>query len=213
MRELPLSHAAFVHLRVRSCYSLLDSTVRLPELLWRVARERMPAVAIADRANLFDALQFSEGAAKAGVQPIVGCLLPIAGDDQARGNGRPPPPSWLPVLVQNQVGYRNLLKLLSHAYRGGEAGAAPELQLDDLATYGGGLIGLTGGLEGPVGRALASGNRGRAEGLLERLHAALPGRVYIELMRHGLEVEDQIEPALIDLAIERDLPLVATNDV
>src|SRR5918995_3908517 len=112
MRELPLSHAAFVHLRVRSCYSLLESTVRLPELLERAARERMPALAVADRANLFAALEFSEAAVKAGIQPIVGCLLPIAGDDQARGNGRPGPPSWLPVLVQNGGGYRNLLKLL-----------------------------------------------------------------------------------------------------
>src|SRR5919106_929112 len=142
MRELPLSHAAFVHLRVRSCYSLLDSTVRLSELLERVARERMPAVAIADRANLFAALEFSEAAVKAGVQPIVGCLLPIAVEDQARGNGRPPAPSGLPILVQNQDGYRNLLKLLSRAYLGGEAGAAPELQLDDLVEHGGGLIAL-----------------------------------------------------------------------
>jgi DNA polymerase-3 subunit alpha len=208
-----LSHAAFVHLRVRSSYSLLDSTVRLPELVARVARERMPAVAIADRANLFAALEFSESAAKAGVQPIVGCLLPIAGDEQARANGRPPLPSWLPVLVQNPAGYRNLMKLLSRAYLEGEAGAAPELQLDQLAAHGDGLIALTGGPEGPVGRALASGNRGRAEGLLDRLRELFPDRLYIELMRHGLEVEDQIEPALIELGIARDLPLVATNDV
>jgi DNA polymerase-3 subunit alpha len=208
-----LSHAAFVHLRVRSCYSLLDSTVRLPELLERVARERMPAVAIADRANLFAALQFSESAAKAGIQPIIGCLLPIAGDDQTRANGRPPAPSWLPLLVQNRDGYRDLLKLLSRAYLGGEAGAAPELQLDHLADHSGGLIALTGGPEGPVGRALASGNRGHAEALLDRLRELFPGRLYIELMRHGLEVEEQIEPALIDLAFARELPLVATNDV
>jgi DNA polymerase-3 subunit alpha len=208
-----LSHAAFVHLRVRSCYSLLDSTVRLPELLERVARERMPAVAIADRANLFAALQFSESAAKAGVQPIIGCLLPIAGDDQTRANGRPPAPAWLPLLVQNRDGYRNLLKLLSRAYLDGEAGGAPELQLDHLADHSGGFIALTGGPEGPVGRALASGNRGRAEGLLDRLRDLFPGRLYIELMRHGFEVEEQIEPALIDLALARDLPLVASNDV
>src|ERR671919_641528 len=128
MRELPLSHAAFVHLRVRSCYSLLDSTVRLSELLGRVARERMPAGARAHPGQHFGAFGF-------------------------------------------------------------------------------------GGTEGPVGRALASGNRGRAEGLLERLHEGFPGRLYVELMRHGLEVEEQIEPALIDLAIARDLPLVATNDM
>ena len=90
---------------------------------------------------------------------------------------------------------------------------APELQLDLLAGYSDGLIALSGGSEGPVGRALAGGNRGRAEGLLDRLRELFPGRLYIELIRHGLEVEDQIEPALIDLAIDRELPLVATNDV
>src|SRR5690606_13763071 len=151
--------------------------------------------------------------AKAGIQPIVGCLLPIADGDQARGNGRPPPPAWLPVLVQNQDGYRNLLKLLSNAYLGGDGGTAPELQLDDLAAFGAGLIALVGAPDSPLGRALASGNRGRAEELLALLQEAFPGRLYIELMRHGLEVEDQIEPALIDLAMVRDLPLVATNDV
>ncbi|MGH6906137.1 MAG: DNA polymerase III subunit alpha, partial [Geminicoccaceae bacterium] len=208
-----MSHAAFVHLRVRSCHSLLESTVRLPELLGRCQRERMPAVAIADRANLFGALEFSESAAKAGIQPIVGCLLPIAQHEPARGNGRPPAPSLLPVLVQNQDGYRNLLKLLSLAYLGGEVGAAPELQLDDLGAHEAGLIALTGGIEGPVGRALSSGNRGLAEGLLERLAGIFRDRLYVELIRHSLEVEDQLEPALIDLALEHDLPLVATNDV
>ncbi|HEX2478901.1 MAG TPA: DNA polymerase III subunit alpha, partial [Geminicoccaceae bacterium] len=208
-----MSHAAFVHLRVRSCYSLLESTVRIAELLEQVQRARMPAVAIADRANLFAALQFSESAAKAGIQPIVGCMLPLAGDEQARANGRPAPPSWLPVLVQNRDGYRNLLKLLSRAYLGAGAGIAPELQLDDLAAFAGGMIALAGAPDGPVGRALASGNRGRAEGLLARLQGIFPGRLYIELMRHGLELEEQVEPALIDLAMALDLPLVATNDV
>jgi DNA polymerase III subunit alpha len=208
-----LSHAPFVHLRVRSCYSLLESTVRLPGLLGRCQQERMPAVAITDRANLFGALEFSESAAKAGIQPIIGCLLPIVHHEPGRGNGRPAAPALLPVLVQSPNGYRNLLKLLSIAYLGGEAGAAPELQLDDLGEYAAGLIALTGGIEGPVGRALASGNRGLAEGLLERLGEIFPERLYVELTRHDLEIEDQLEPALVELALARDLPLVATNDV
>ena len=208
-----MSHAPFVHLRVRSCYSLLESTVRQGELLERCQRERMPAVTIADRANLFGALEFSESAAKAGIQPIIGCLLPIAGHEPGRGNGRPAAPSLLPVLVQNYDGYRNLLKLLSRAYLEGEVGGAPELQLDDLGEHGAGLIALTGGIDGPIGRALASGNRGLAEGLLARLIEVFRDRLYVELVRHGLEVEDQVEPALIDLALALDLPLVATNDV
>jgi DNA polymerase III subunit alpha len=208
-----LSHAPFVHLRVRSCYSLLESTVRQGALLERCQRERMPAVAVADRANLFGALEFSESAAKAGIQPIIGCLLPIAGHEPGRGNGRPATPSLLPVLVQNQGGYRNLLKLLSRAYLEGEVGGAQELQLDDLCEHGAGLIALTGGVDGPIGRALASGNRGLAEGLLARLIEVFRDRLYVELVRHGLEVEDQVEPALIDLALALEVPLVATNDV
>ena len=70
-----MSHAAFVHLRVRSCFSLLESTVRLEALLERCRRDAMPAVGIVDRANLFDALHASQAAAKAGVQPLVGCVV------------------------------------------------------------------------------------------------------------------------------------------
>ena len=101
-----MPHAPFVHLRVRSCYSLLESSVRLKNLLQRCRADLMPAVGIADRANLFDALQTSLYAAKAGVQPLVGCLLPVQSDDPASANGRPPAPALLPVLVQNEAGYR-----------------------------------------------------------------------------------------------------------
>ncbi|MGH6944508.1 MAG: DNA polymerase III subunit alpha, partial [Geminicoccaceae bacterium] len=208
-----MSHAPFVHLRVRSCYSLLESTVRIDDLLARCRSERMPAVAVADRTNLFGALEFSQAAAKAGVQPIIGCLLPVASDDSQSANGRRAAPSWLPVLVQNAAGYRNLLKLLSEAYLGSEAVAAPELRLEDLERLAEGLIVFSGGPEGPVGRALLHGNRGLAETLLRRLAQAFPGRLYVEIMRHDLEVENQSEAGFLELAERLDLPLVATNDV
>ena len=207
-----MGHAPFVHLRVHSSYSLLESTVRLEALLQRCRADAMPAVGITDRANLFDALAIGQEAAKAGVQALVGCLLPLPAADPASANGRPAAPAWLPVLVQSQAGYQNLLRLLSRAYLGGEGGA-PEVGLEDLAAASDGLIALTGGPEGPVGRALVHGNRGLAEALLTQLAALFPGRLYVELMRHGLAAEEEIEPALIDLALDRDLPLVATNDV
>jgi DNA polymerase-3 subunit alpha len=206
-----MSHAPFVHLRVRSCYSLLESTVRLERLLERCRRDQAPAVAITDRANLFCALEFSQGAARAGVQPVIGCLLPITSTDQ-RGNGRPPAPSLLPVLVQSEAGYGNLLRLLSRAHLQGDPGAPPELALDDLAQASEGLIALAGGTEGPVGRALLAGNRDLAEALVGQLRHAFADRFYIELMRHGLDDEERIEPALIEIALAHDLPLVATND-
>ncbi|HEX3210081.1 MAG TPA: DNA polymerase III subunit alpha, partial [Geminicoccaceae bacterium] len=207
-----MPHAPFVHLRVRSCYSLLESTVRLEELLQRCRAEAMPAVGITDRANLFDAVAIGQEAARAGVQALVGCLLPLPADGPSGTNGRPAAPAWLPVLVQNRAGYQNLLKLLSYAYLGG-AGGAPEVSIDQLASASGGLIALTGGPEGPVGRALLHGNRGLAEAVLGQLATLFPGRLYVELMRHGLATEEASEPALIELALAHDLPLVATNDV
>jgi DNA polymerase-3 subunit alpha len=188
--------------------------VRVPDLLARCRAERVPAVGVTDRANLFNALAFSQAAAGAGVQPVVGCLLPLASDPPGgAAPARPAGPCWVPAYVQSEAGYRNLLKLLTVAHLQGEAGAPPQVGLDDLAAHGEGLILLTGGPEGPVGRALLQGNAGFAEALLERLAMACPGRVYVELMRHGLSAEDQIEPALVDLALAKDLPLVATNDV
>ena len=208
-----MRHAPFVHLRVRSCYSLLESTVRLEELLQRCRADAMPAVGVIDRANLFDALTIGQDAAKAGVQPLVGCLLPLASADPAGANGKPAAPSWLPLLVQDQEGYQNLLRLLSRAYLGGPAGAAPEVGESELAGATDGLIALTGGPEGPIGKALLHGNRGLAEALLAQLAALFPGRLYVELMRHGLAQEEEIEPVLLALALERELPLVASNDV
>ncbi|MDH3771686.1 MAG: PHP domain-containing protein, partial [Nitrospirota bacterium] len=194
-----MSHAPFVHLRVRSCYSLLESTVRPPDLLACCRTEQMPAVGVTDRANLFGALDFSQKAAGAGVQPLIGCLLPIE-NDETTANGRPPVPFWVPVLVQNEQGYQNLLKLLSRAHLDSASGAGPEISVDHLRDLAEGLILLTGGPDGPIGQALLHGKRSVAEAWLGRLKEAFPGRLYVELMRHGVDAEDEIEPALIELA-------------
>ncbi|MGI9493640.1 MAG: DNA polymerase III subunit alpha, partial [Geminicoccaceae bacterium] len=208
-----MAEPAFVHLRVRSCFSLLESTVRIPKLLDRCRSDRLPAVAVLDKANLFNALAFSQASASASIQPIVGCLLPIADDNQRGGNGRPSGPSWMPIYAQNKDGYLNLLKLLSIAHLKSEAGSQPEIALIDLERHSSDLILLSGGLDGPIGRALLQGNKDLAATLAKRLASVFGGRFYIELMRHGLADEDRIEASLIDLAYSADLPLVATNDV
>ncbi len=208
-----MTHAGFVHLRVRSAFSLLEGAVRHEELVERCRAERMPAVAVTDDANLFGAMQFGAAAAKAGVQPIVGALMPIApAEARPRANGRPPEPERLLLLVKDETGYRNLLRLMTRAYLGGEPGTV-ELRLEDLADAAEGLIALTGGPEGPVGAALARGDGATAAQLLETLGGMFGDRLYVELMRHGLEVEERIEPALLDLAYAQGVPLVATNDI
>ncbi|HZT51728.1 MAG TPA: DNA polymerase III subunit alpha, partial [Stellaceae bacterium] len=180
-------------------------------------RHAMPAVAMTDSGNLFGALEFAQTAREAGVQPIIGCELALRrNDDGGRIAGRLGPaakPEPVLLLVQNQAGYRNLLQLVSRSFLESEGGEEPQLALAALEGRTEGLLLLTGGPRGPVGRLVADGQAAAAEAMLLRLAALFPGRLYVELMRHGLAVEDRIEGPLIELAYRHDLPLVATNDV
>ncbi|MBK8907433.1 MAG: DNA polymerase III subunit alpha [Rhodospirillales bacterium] len=218
--------APFVHLRVHTAYSLSEGAIRVGALATLCREHRMPAVAITDTNNLFGGMEFSGALAKVGVQPIIGCLLGVQREQSERRRMQAPQRpneacESVVLLVQNAAGYRNLLSLLAIAHLGGGSdaegeaapGAGPAVPLGALAAYGGGLIALTGGPSGPVGRLLAAGQADAAEAVLQQLKAAFPNRLYVELMRHGMEVERLIEPELIALAERHGLPLVATNDV
>ncbi len=210
-----MSLAPFVHLRVHTAYSLLEGAIHIADLAERCRAEGMPAVAMTDSANLFGALEFSETMAAAGVQPIIGVSLPVEtphGEPPRPGHQKPRPDA-LVLLVQNETGYRNLMALVSKAHLESEAHEAPHIALGDLAENGrsAGLIALTGGPDGPLGRLLRSGQTEKAEALLGDLKALFPGRLYVEILRHGLPEEEETEPAFVDLAYAHDLPLVATN--
>ena len=213
-----MAHADFVHLRVHTAYSLSEGALPIGELATLCGRHRMPAVAITDTNNLFGALEFSAAMAGAGIQPIIGCQLSVAARDAVavpdglRNGRRPPEPEPLVLLVQDEAGYGNLLGLSSQAYLETDAGETPKVGLDDLAARNTGLICLTGGPDGPVGRLLQDGQNEAAEVLLKRLAAIFPGRLYVELQRHGLAAEQGSEAALLDLAYAHELPLVATNE-
>jgi DNA polymerase-3 subunit alpha len=210
--------ADFIHLRVHSAYSLSAGAITVKELVARCRTERMPAVAITDTGNLFGALEFATLCAAAGVQPIIGCELALRNRDQDCRTGgsvlaRPiAEPERLVLLVQSETGYRNLLYLVSNSFLGDDDTLDPAVSLDELAAAGDGLICLAGGAKGPLGRRLAEGQTEAAEALLGELKRAFPGRLYIELTRHGENGEELSEPGLVDLAYRHDLPLVATND-
>jgi DNA polymerase-3 subunit alpha len=208
--------AAFVHLRVKSAYSLLEGAIRPKELAELARKNAMPAVGITDVNNLFGVYEISEALAAKGVQPIVGCLLSVDLDEAAAPTSgmmtRARPPN-LPVLVQNETGYRNLAKLLSAAYLGAEPGDWPHVKAAALASHAEGLIALTGGPGGPLNRLIVEGQPDAASALLDRLKAMFGDRLYVELQRHSLPEERAAEDQLIDLAYEKDIPLVATNDV
>ena len=206
-----MTHADFVHLRVRTAYSLLEGAIKIDELVETCRAWRMPAVAIADRANMFGALAFSEACREAGVQPIVGCDIEL-GTRQEQPGQPVRPSTWLLLLAQNEAGYRNLTALSSDAYLQSAPGGRPVVTLDELAARAEGLLALTGGPAGPIGQLLLDGQVKAARQMLVRLGAIFPNRLYVELMRHGIQAEQQIEAHLIALADELDLPLVATND-
>src|SRR5262245_28553066 len=213
-----MPHADFVHLRVHSAYSLSEGAIKLKQLIALCRAQAMPAVAVTDTGNLFGALEFALAARDSGVQPIIGCQLGIAREEQGGGFnagnrvGHRPSPDQLVLLAQNEAGYRNLLKLSSRAYLDGEPGEAPQLALSALDGHSEGLIALTGGPAGTVGRFLGDGQDDAAETSLQRLKSLFPGRLYVELMLHGLPGEARIEERLIDLAYAHDLPLLDTNE-
>jgi DNA polymerase III subunit alpha len=208
--------ADFVHLRVHTAYSLSAGAVRIKELVGLCKAERMPAVAITDSGNLFGALEFATTCSAAGVQPIIGCEIAVERGNTEGGSrlGRALcEPDRIVLLVQNETGYGNLLRLLSQSYLAGDTPSEPSVGRCALAAAGEGLLCLAGGAKGPVGRLLGEGQADAAEAVLSELAAAFPNRFYIELTRHGTAEEARSEPGLIELAYRYGLPLVATNDV
>ena len=212
-----MSDPRFIHLRVHSAYSLLEGAIPVKVLPELARADAMPAVAITDTGNLFAALEFSEVAAKAGIQPILGCQMPLL-LAPPRPGARPEPPAGVVLLAQDAAGYGNLMALSSAHFL--ESGDAPHhVTLDMLAARAEGLICLSGGADGPVGRLIREGKRDEARGLLERLQGIFGDRLYVEIQRHPVgearrtEAEAATEPALVEFAYALDLPLVATNDV
>jgi DNA polymerase III subunit alpha len=204
--------ADFIHLRVHTAYSLSAGAIKVKELVGLCKKNNMPAVAITDSGNLFGALEFATACAGEGIQPIIGCEIALVAHEVADGTRPQREPERVVVLVQSETGYRNLLGLVSRSFLDSEAGADPAVALADLAANGEGLLCLTGGAKGPLGRLIADGQDVAADILLDALKDAFPGRLYIELTRHGLPEEARTENGFVDLAYEHDLPLVATND-
>ncbi|ADG10676.1 DNA polymerase III subunit alpha [Caulobacter segnis] len=202
----------FVHLRVRSAYSLLEGAIKADQIGKLAAAAGMPAAGLADRANLFGALEYSSYAKDAGVQPIIGCALPVV------GIGGGPTERWaraptVMLLAQNEQGYLNLSELSSIAYLDSAELPEPVVPWAKVVEYSDGLILLSGGTDGPVDALFAAGKAAEASAALAEMHRVFGDRFYVELQRHGLPKQAAAEPGLVNWAYENDVPLVATNDV
>jgi DNA polymerase-3 subunit alpha len=209
----------FVHLRIHSAYSLLEGALPVKALAKLAARDAQPALAVTDRNNLFGALEIAETLAGAGIQPITGCTIALAAHPSAAeqnstrngANARPTIAGSIALLVKDEEGYRNLLRLTSAAFLDHSDDGAPHVTWEELARHNAGLIALTGGPDGPIDRALREDNRAAARAQIEALSQAFGNRLYVEIQRHGTAEEKRLEPELLKLAYELEIPLVATN--
>ncbi len=211
-----MTHTHFVPLRIFSSYTMLDGAID-PKAIAKTAAERgFPAAAITDRNGLYGSVAFAKACFDAGVQPIIGTMLAVArpsreGAAPAGFGASTPTIDWLALYAQDEAGYQNLCHLVSHAHLGRPLEFDPHVPLAELKGRTEGLLCLTAAGEGALVRLLAGEQASAAEAYLAALEALFPQRLYIELARRGDAAEMAAEPALIDLAYARDLPLVATN--
>ena len=206
----------FVHLHVHSSYSLLEGALPIARLCELAKSDRQPALALTDTDNMFGALEFSDKMAAAGIQPIVGCALAVDfGDQEAfprTGAGAQFDRPRIVLLAARESGYRSLMRLASRAFLETSPNEPPHLPLAWLAGETEGLIVLTGGPGGPLDAVIAAGQGHLAQSRCEALERLFGDRIYIELQRHGRSAERKVEPALITLAYERGIPLIAANE-
>jgi DNA polymerase III subunit alpha len=213
-----MTHAPFIHLHVHSGYSLLNSTIRIDGLIKRAAEERMPALALTDQGNLFAAVQFFSGCLNAGIKPILGAQVYVVADYKDKDEREDKEVrDELILLCRNREGWKNLLELVSIGHLDGSHGK-PRVDLDLLAKHNRGLIALSAGQKGGVGRLLALGEVDQATAMAVQLAELYKDETsgaqgfYLELQRHGLPSEELLIQATVKLALELDLPVVASNN-
>ncbi len=205
----------FVHLHLHTHYSLLDATIRIPELTKQVADLGMPAVAVTDHGNVFGAFQFHRQALKEGIRPVIGCEVYVAaGDhrDRTPVPGRRRPYDHLVLLAENDRGYRNLVELVSKGYLEGFY-HKPRISKELLGSHGDGLIALSSCLSGEVARHLMGRDPDSATRTAEEYRALLGADdFFLEIQDHGMADESYVRQGIREISKSTGIPMVATND-
>lgn len=199
--------ANFVHLRLHTEFSLVDSLVRIKKLVKRVAELNMPACGISDQCNFYGLIKFYKAAQGAGIKPIIGSDFWVASSDS---EGKP---TIVTLLAMNNTGYKNIIELISRAWRQGQQQGIAYVQREWISEFSEGCIALSGGKFGDVGMSLLAGRAEQAQDLLGGWMRDFPNRFYLELQRTGRENDENYLHSAVALADALQCPVVATNDV
>jgi len=212
----------FIHLKVHSAYSLLEGALPIAKLAKLAEKMQLPALGLTDTNNFFGALEFSEKLWSAGVQPIVGASLDVDfGDNRETqpaalralsNEPRSKPAGKIALLAMTADGFANLLRISKALYFDVAADEPAHIKIARIEEFCEGIIALTGGPQGPIDTALRDGQRDLAVERLKTLEKIFGDRLYVEVQRHGLPEEADVEPDLLDLAYQRRVPIVATNE-
>ncbi len=197
----------FVHLRLHTEFSLADSVVRIPALMDAVAEQAMPAIGLTDQSNLFALVKFYREAQSRGIKPIIGADLWVRSPDRREA------PHRLTLFCRNRTGYLQLSELISRSFREGQHQGVAMIEPGWLDGRTDQLIALSGGRHGEIGRALLAGRADLAARAAQRFAARFPDAGFLEVTRTGHEGEEAYVAAAVALAGEKNLPVVATNDV
>src|SRR6059058_4412041 len=205
---------SFVHLHLHTEYSLLDGAIRIKELMKKAAEFKMPAVAMTDHGNLYGAIEFYQEAERAGIKPIIGCESYIAPHSHKdRPNSMRESAYHFTLLARDEIGYHNLIKLISTAHLDGFH-YRPRIDKELLAQHSAGLIGLSGCLASEVNSAIQANKIDIAKQSAAEYRDILgPENFFMEMHDHGMEEQRQCNCVLPRIAKDIGVGLVAANDV
>ncbi|MEA1960800.1 MAG: DNA polymerase III subunit alpha [Bacillota bacterium] len=204
----------FVHLHNHSEYSLLDGACRIKDMVGQAVELNMPALAITDHGVLYGVIDFYREAKKQGIKPIIGCEVYVAPrsrlDKETRIDDNP---YHLVLLCKNEVGYQNLIEMVSRAYLEGFY-YKPRVDWELLEKHHEGLIAMTACVAGEIPQLILRGDAAGARARIEEYRALFgPDNFYLEVQNHGMDEEAQVRRAFYQLSEETGVPIVATNDL
>ncbi len=206
-----MSSLPFAHLHVHSEYSLLDGACKISDLAKRAAAFDQPAIGLTDHGVMNGSLEMYKAAKKEGIRPILGCEIYLVGDLKAEKRQKP---THLTLLAASNEGYKNLVRLSSEGFLQGLQRGKPNVDMAMLDTYSEGIIALSGCLGSASSQAILKDRVDVARGQVDTL-AQIFGRenFYVELQKNGIPEQDVVNEAMVSIARDAGLPLVATSDV